>query len=164
MLTSIIYPFKFKMSKEFFLDLMKNSGRYSEILNLKATPEDITFSETGQIGNSEIIYKKKDLPELTFDKKRLILELEDKNHDRDILDKIKKDLDTKVSKGAYSLVFINVLKIFCSLLDLNDTLSFSIKSDHPLKVEIIFKKLEDTDFIYFLTFRSEEAEFEEDDF
>ena len=79
------------------------------------------------------------------------------------MDGIKKELETKVSNEGYSLTFVKILKKFCNLLDLHDTLSFSIKSDTPLKTEIIFKKLENTKFIYFMSPRCEEAEFEDDD-
>jgi len=48
-------------------------------------------------------------------------------------------------------------------LDLTDKITFSIKSDTPLKVEVVFKKIDKTRLTYFLAPRAPEADFEEED-
>ena len=49
------------------------------------------------------------------------------------------------------------------ILDLTDKITFSIKSDTPLKVEVIFKKIDKTRLTYYLAPRVPEADFDEEE-
>ncbi len=44
-LNSISFPFSFGMTKDDFVDLMTNSGRYSEIICIDATPKKLSFQK-----------------------------------------------------------------------------------------------------------------------
>ena len=85
-------------------------------------------------------------------------------------DQIKKQTLTKKLKekdctGKYSLSFLKVVKNFCAILEPQDKIVFSIKTDTPLKVNMSFKKLNKTLLDYYLAPRvPEEENFEEDDF
>jgi len=83
-------------------------------------------------------------------------------------DKIKKLTLTKKFKekdceASYSLSFLKVIKNFCSILEPQDKVSFSIKTDTPLKVNMSFKKLNKTTLTSYFAPRIEEEEFEEDE-
>jgi len=52
--------------------------------------------------------------------------------------------------SAHSLHFLAWLDKLAKILDKDDTIQFSIKEDHPMKVEIDFTKLGDTSLLYFL--------------
>lgn len=82
--------------------------------------------------------------------------------------KIKKQTLTKKLKekdctGAYSLSFLKIVKSFCSVLELQDKISFSIKTDTPLRVNMTFKKLNKTSLTFYLAPRVPEEEFDEDE-
>jgi len=47
------------MTKEDFVDFIANSGRYSEMVKIKATPRQVVFSESSDKGSSKIDFKKK---------------------------------------------------------------------------------------------------------
>lgn len=58
-LNAIKYPFEFEMTKDDYLDLMVNVGRYSEIVGIETTPDQVIFSESSEEGSAEIDYKNK---------------------------------------------------------------------------------------------------------
>ena len=161
-LHNLVPPYSFEMTKNDYEDLIKNMGFYSEIVNIDINLQRVIFSESGDEGNSEIEYEKKDLVNLKFNEKELLSEIEREQ------DKIKKQTLTKKLKekdctGSYSLSFLKVVKNFCSVLDLQDKIAFSIKTDTPLRVNMSFKKLNKTLLTFYLAPRVPEEEFEEDD-
>jgi hypothetical protein len=128
-LNAIKYPFEFEMTKDDFLDLMSNSGRYSEIIGIKATPEQVEFLESSEEGSGEVGYDKEDLPSLKFLTETLLLDSEiEKERIAD-----KKIFDAKQCVGYYSLTYLRLIKEFCNVLSPKDKISFSLKSNHPLK-------------------------------
>ena len=141
---------------------MKNSGFYSEIIEVKVDGKRVFFNESSQQGESEIFYKKKNLVSLTFNEEKLNLEIE-QEQDRDRILILKQTLKEKVSTSSYSLTFLKVVKNFCTILDIQDRIVFSIKTDTPLKVQISFKKLNKTTLTFYLAPRVPEEVFEEDD-
>ena len=162
-LNSIVYPYTFEMTKDDFVDLINNVGFYSEILSIKTTEDCVLFSESSKEGSSEIDYKKKTLVSLSFNEQDLLAELE--REDREISkEEIEKVLKEKICVGSYSLTFLKVVKIFSAILDANDKITFSIKTDTPLKVELIFKRLNKTRLTYYLAPRVSESDFDDDDF
>ena len=161
-LNNIVYPFAFEMTKDDFVDLIANSGRYSEILKIEANPRVIIFSESGSKGNSEIDFKKRNLVSLSFQKEKLLLELEGEEN-QESKEAIKQVLKEKSSMGSYSLSFLKIVKDFSNILDLREKISFSLKTDNPFKTEISFKKLSSTKLTYYLAPRVPEEDFEEED-
>ena len=160
-LHNIIPPYTFEMSKDDYEDLIKNLGFYSEIVEIEVNPQRVIFRESGDEGNSEIEYEKKDLVNLKFNEKELLLEIQREQ------DKIKKQTLTKKLKekdctGKYSLSFLKVVKNFCSILELRDKIAFSIKTDTPLRVNMSFKKLNKTTLTFYLAPRVPEEDFDED--
>ena len=160
-LHNLVPPYSFEMTKNDYEDLIKNLGFYSEIVEFDVNPKRVIFKESGDEGSSEIEYEKKDLVNLKFNEKELLLEIEREQ------DKIKKQTLTKKLKekdctGSYSLSFLKVVKKFCSVLDLQDEIAFSIKTDTPLKVNMSFKKLNKTLLTFYLAPRVPEEDFDDD--
>lgn len=162
-LNNIVYPFAFEMTKDDFVDLIANSGRYSEIIKIEANPRIIVFSESSSKGNSEIDFKKSNLVSLRFQKEKLLLELE-REQSQELKEAIKQALKEKNSAGSYSLSFLGIVKSFSNILDPQDKISFSLKTDTPFKTEISFKKLSSTKLTYYLAPRIPEEDYEEEDF
>jgi len=162
-LNNIVYPFAFEMTKDDFVDLITNSGRYSEIIKIEANPRIIVFSESSSKGNSEIDFKKGNLVSLRFQKEELLLELE-REQSQESKEAIKQTLKEKSSECEYSLSFLGIVKSFSNILDPQDKISFSLKADTPFKTEISFKKLSSTKLIYYLAPRIPEEDYEEEDF
>ncbi len=162
-LNNIVYPFEFEMTKDDFVDLIANSGRYSEIVKIEANPRIIVFSESSNKGNSEIDFKKGNLVSLRFQKEKLLLELE-REQSQESKEAIKQTLKEKSSAGSYSLSFLGIVKSFSNILDPQDKISFSLKTDTPFKTEISFKKLSSTKLTYYLAPRIPEEDYEEEDF
>jgi len=162
-LHNIVPPYTFEMTKDDYEDLIKNLGFYSEIVEIDVNLQRVIFKESGNEGSSEIEYEKKALVNLNFNEKELLLEIEREQ------DKIKKQTLTKKLKekdctGKYSLSFLKVVKNFCAVLELQDKIAFSIKTDSPLRVNISFKKLNKTLLDFYLAPKiPEEEDFEEDD-
>ena len=161
-LSNLVQPYTFEMTKDDFGDLMNNSGYYSEIINIEVSQQRVLFKESGNEGDSEIDYKKKNLVSLNFNESELLNELERAESDVS-REEIKKVLEEKVCKGSYSLSFLKVVKNFSVVLDLQDKITFSIKTDTPLKVQISFKKLNKTALTYYLAPRVPEPDFDEDE-
>ncbi len=161
-LHNLVFPYTFEMTKDDYEDLIKNLGYYSEIVEINVNLQGTIFKESSNQGNSEIEYEKKDLVDLNFNEKELLLEIEREQ------DKIKKltltnKLEEKDCEGSYSLSFLKVVKNFCSILELKEKIAFSIKTDTPLKVNMSFKKLNKTTLTFYLAPRIAEEEFEEDE-
>ena len=58
-LSKIVYPFEFHMLPTLLEFTLRNSDLYSEIVKIQANEQNIIFSESGQIGEGQIIWKKK---------------------------------------------------------------------------------------------------------
>ena len=160
-LHGLVPPYTFEMTKDDYEDLIKNLGFYSEIVEIEVNLQGVFFKESGDEGSSEIEYEKKDLINLNFNEKELLLEIEREQ------DKIKKQTLTKKLKekdctGKYALSFLKVVKNFCSILELQDKIAFSIKTDTPLRVNMSFKKLNKTTLTFYLAPRVPEEDFDED--
>ena len=156
-LNAIKYPFEFEMTKDDYLDLTSNMGRYSEILGIETSTDQVRFSESGDKGSAEIGYKKDALPNLRFSKDAL--DLDSEIEEVRIADK--KIFESKKCLGYYSLIFLGLLKSFCNVLDAKDKISFWLKTSHPLKTQITFKKLTNTSIVYYLAPRIDEEEDED---
>jgi len=161
-LNRIVNPYTFEMTKDDFGDLMNNSGYYSEIIDIIVNQKCVFFKESGNEGDSEIDYKKRNLVSLTFNEEALLNEIE-KEQDQSTVQRLEQTFKEKACKGSYSLSFLKVVKNFSVILDLTDKITFSIKSDTPLKVEVVFKKIDKTRLTYYLAPRVPEVDFDEDE-
>jgi len=135
-------------------------GRYSEILSFGITPDRVTFSESSDKGSAEIDYIKDDLPSLRY--LEVVLDLDSELEKVQLGDK--EIYENQRCKGYYSLSFLGLIKSFCNVLDAKDKIMFSLKTSHPLKTQITFKKLTNTSIVYYLAPRRDLDEEDEDDF
>ena len=133
-LHEIAYPCKFEITKELLEYVIANSGKYSDIIGVKCTPEQLTFSEIGQIGEGSIPFKKKAIKSIEF--------LDD-------------SVEIKQEKEYFGLEYFKTIKKLASILANNDPIQFFLKNDHPLKSIIEFKRLEDTNITFYFAPRVE---------
>ena len=152
-LNAIKYPFEFEMTKDDYLDLTSNVGRYSEILGIRSSPDRVPFSESSEKGSAEIEYKKDDLPSLKFCKE--VLDVDSEKEEVRIADK--KILDAQQCVAYYSLSFLGLVKSFCNVLDAKDKIVFCVKTSHPLKTQVTFKKLAHAFIVYYLAPRIDDS-------
>lgn len=161
-LNRLVHPYTFEMTKDDFGDLMNNSGYYSEILDIDVNLKRVIFKESSNEGESEIDYKKKNLVSLKFNEEELLSEIE-QEQDQTRKQTLTKKFKEKDCLGSYSLSFLKTVKTFGVVLDLTDKITISILSDTPLKVQVLFKKLNKTSLTFYLAPRVPEPDFEEED-
>ena len=66
--------------------------------------------------------------------------------------------------SAHSLIFLKWIEEIAKVLERKDSVHFSVKDDHPIRIEINFNKLGNTSLLYFLAPRGlvdEDEEFED---
>lgn len=163
-LESLAYPFDFSLTKERFIHTLKNLGVYSEVMGIHVNSDSISFTKSGQLGNAEILWKKNQLKSLEFHQELLENELEKEN----LKEKDKKELESILSSkqcySYHSLEFINWIKSMTFILNGKDSIKFYLRTDHPIKTIISFKKLGHTSMLSYLAPRIEEEEnFDDDD-
>lgn len=156
-LRNIKYPFEFLLEQSKFIYTMKNIGKYSEVVEIttdNTTDEKtVIFSEIGQQGKGEVVWKNKHLATFQFNKS--ILEAERKEIEKENSKlMIVKILDEQKCTSPHSFTFLEWLDKLVKVLEKNDTIRFSIKYDHPMKVEMDFDKLGSTSLTYFLAPRA----------
>ncbi len=141
-LTSIDYDFTFSLEQHKFQYIMKNLGVYSDVIDISAEGQSVKFSEIGKIGEGEFIWKEKQLLSFQF--------RED-------------ELRNTENLSSHSLTFLSWVDKMTQVLNKKDSIKFSIKNDHPLRIEANFPQLGNTSLLYFLAPRIPEAEFDDDD-
>ncbi|TFF88525.1 MAG: hypothetical protein EU548_08745 [Promethearchaeota archaeon] len=124
-LLSLKFPFTFKLTKEQFNYILKHTDIHSEVISITATPEQLLFGQSGQIGERTIPLEKSKIAELSLNPKLLL------NHEDDK----QTDLPHEARCG-YSLAYLRLVSKMLYLLDKSDTITFHMKTDHPLLVEI----------------------------
>ena len=127
-LLSLKYPFTFALRKEQFEYILKHTDIHSEVLGIKVNPERLEFGQHGQIGTRSIPLDKQDLKDLSFDPTRLEISNQDEEDD--------KEPCPHEALASYSLAYLKFVSKMIYLLDKKDTLTFHMKTDHPLLVEI----------------------------
>ena len=152
-LHEIAYPCKFEITKQLLEYVIANSGKYSDIIGVECTPEQLTFSEIGQIGEGTIPFKKKAIKSIEF-----------------FHDSVENKSEQEIGQKEYfGLEYFKTVKKLASILANNDPIQFFLKNDHPLKSLIEFKRLEDTNITFFFASRANKDneddfdEFEEDE-
>ncbi len=114
---------------------------------------------------SIFIWEKKNLLNLQFFHdliKEEFEEIEDTTNEK-YKDDLENILKEQQCTSAHSLTFLKWIEEITKVLERKDPIRFSIKDDHPMKIEIDFNKLGDTSLLYFLAPRVEEQEIEDDD-
>ncbi|TFF97328.1 MAG: hypothetical protein EU547_04575 [Promethearchaeota archaeon] len=138
-LLALKYPFMFQLRKEQFLYILKHTDIHSEVLSIKATPEQLRFAQSGQIGNRVIPLNKKDIEQLSFDPDLLKTKNDNNNENEDKeSNEDQEDILPHEAFATFSLFFIRLISKMTTLLDSKDSLTFHLKTDHPLEVEVAF--------------------------
>jgi hypothetical protein len=71
-------------------------------------------------------------------------------------------LQEQSCSSGYSMTFLKWLDKLGKLLK-RDAIEFCLRNDHPLKAALKIRELGETEILYFLAPRAEEAEFEDDE-
>ena len=159
-LKNIKYPIQFSLEQFRFIYTMKNLGIYSEIVDITADNKNnkkaVIFNESGDAGTGEVIWEKKNLLNLQFFHdliKEEFEEIEDTSNEK-YKDSLEIILKEEQCTSAHSLTFLKWIEEITKVLERKDPISFCIKDDHPMKIEIDFNKLGDTSLLYFLAPRA----------
>ncbi len=166
MLKNIHYPFTFSLDRDKFLYTMKNVGKYSEIVKITTdntnADKAVIFREAGQIGTGEVNWKRSNLGSFEYHKGLLENKLQqvDNEKSKEIIENI---LSEQKCTSAHSLTFLAWLNNLVKILEKNDTIQFSIREDHPMKVAMQFNKLGNSSLEYFLAPRATRNENVDDD-
>lgn len=164
MVSGIVYPSGFSISPSKLEYVLRNMDLYSEIITIKVRPNEISFSEEGQLGEGDIIWKKNNIKNLYFDLSPIKEELKDGELSLSSKTILENMLQKKECCGAYSFTFLKQIGKMSEILSKRDTVDFSVKTDHPLNTYMKFKELDNTEMKVFLAPRPSEAEFDDDDF
>jgi len=78
-------------------------------------------------------------------------------------DELEAIISSKECHSYYSLEFINWIRRMASILDNNDCITFFLRTGHPLKTLLAFKKLEHTSMLSFFAPRIDEDDDFDDD-
>ncbi|MBD3212111.1 MAG: hypothetical protein GF311_05820 [Candidatus Lokiarchaeota archaeon] len=116
----------FILDKNKFLHLLSQSQRYSEVLNLELTKEEVIFSESNQFNKSII------------------------NWDKNLIKKL--ELENNSIITSFSIEHLKVIANF--LFESNPNLEFYLEENLPLKIRTNFKTLEDSFGIIFIAIRN----------
>jgi hypothetical protein len=119
-LLTLEYPFSFELQKQQFEYILKHTDIHSEILVITATPTRLEFSQSGQIGRRSIPLEKEDLEDLSFDPSLMSTDAD----------------EGEVATAGFSLAFLKSISKMIYLMNNEDTLSFCMRTDHPLLTEI----------------------------
>ncbi len=160
--SGIVYPSEFSISPSKLDYVLRNMDLYSEIITIKVEQNEISFSEEGQLGAGEIIWKKKQIKNLHFDLEPIKEELKDENLSQSSKTILENILERKECIGAYSYTFMKQIGKMSDILVKGETVDFSVKTDHPLKIYMKFKDLDNTEMMFFLAPRPSEVEFDDD--
>ena len=76
---------------------------------------------------------------------------------------VKEILSSKECHSYHSLEFINWIKKMTSILDGKDSITFFLRTGHPLKCALAFKKLEHTSMLSYFAPRLDENDDEDFD-
>ena len=162
-LEKIDYPFSFDLTEDQIEYTLKNLGIYSEITYIGVVEDRILFSESGQIGESEIAWKKEEVSKASLEFGALKTFIENFTGEQRLRQVLESALKNKKAASAYSLTFLNWIKKMASVLNKDDSICFWLCPSHPLKVKLRFPSLGETEMLYFLACRVEEGEPEPED-
>ncbi|KKN43228.1 hypothetical protein LCGC14_0705410 [marine sediment metagenome] len=142
--------------------MMKNLGVYSEVIDISTKEQSVIFSEEGEHGRGEFVWKKKHLLEFQFNHEVIEEELKQEYSD-ETKTKLQTILDTKQCMSAHSLSFLLWIDKISKVLGSKDPIQISIRNDHPIKIIMQFPQLGNSSLLYYLAPRISEEDHEEDD-
>lgn len=137
LLESIDYPNEVSIGINLLTDMFYESDKYSGICTIETNKKGIYFREKGLIGDYEAFYSCNNLKNCCCDGSEI---------------------------GLYAYYFLNVIENFLKIMEKDDTIKIYQKTDHPLKIVIVLKKI-NTTITYYIACRVEETELDgnEDD-
>ncbi|TFG21221.1 MAG: hypothetical protein EU529_13800 [Promethearchaeota archaeon] len=162
-LLEINYPSEFSISPSKLDYVLRNMDLYSEIITIKVKPNEISFTEEGQLGTGSIKWEKNKIKRLHFNLSHIKEELKNENLSNSNKTLLENILEKKEISSAYSYTFIKQVSNMSKILGKGETVDFSLKTDHPLKAYMRFKDLDNSEMMFFLACRPEEAEYDGDD-
>ena len=135
-LEAIEFPNTVVINKKLLSDMFYESGNYSDIVQIETNDRGIYFREEGVMGEYEAFYESDKLKECDCD---------------------------GLEKSYYSYTYLNLIKNFLNIMDKSDVVNFSQKIDHPLKIVIDLKSIDNTKVKYYIAPRVEEPKWDDDD-
>jgi len=150
-LLKIQHPFHFAVSRDQFEYIIRNLNKTSEVANLLCLEDRVQFSEGAFPGDDyeSLTQKANHDNAITFKKAQLSSIECDKEF-------VEGD-SPPFAFSAYSTQFLKILKNLVSTLNNSDSLNFSAKIDHPLRIDVAFHKLGNTTLTYFMAPRVPEV-------
>ena len=130
-LESVDYPNNVSISTKLLIDMFYESNNYSDVCTIKTNKKGIYFKEIGVIGKYEASYLCKNLESCCCDGSEI---------------------------GSYAYSFLNVIENFLRIMGKDDIIKFYQKTDHPLKVVIVLKRI-NTTITYYIASRVNEEDF-----
>lgn len=162
-LLGIVYPSEFSILPSKLDYVIRNMDLYSEIITIKVNSNEISFSESGQLGAGNLKWTKNKIKQIHFELDSIREELKDETLSEGSKTILKNILEDKECCGAYSFTFMKQIGNMAKILVKGETINFNVKTDHPLKIYMRFKDLGNSEMLFWLSPRVEEAEFDEDD-
>ena len=130
-LESIDYPNEVSIGINLLIDMFYESNKYSGICTIETNKKGIYFKETSVIGDYEAFYSCDNLKSCCCDGSEV---------------------------GIYAYSFLNVIENFLKIMEKDDTIKIYQKTEQPLKIVIVLKRI-NTTITYYIAFRVEETEF-----
>ena len=168
-LLEIQYPFRIGLSREKFEYVVANLGKTNELANILCLKDKIEFSEDIITDNdyTTLTQKANRRNAITFSKEHIaFIEygttiLKD-DFEEGSEQKMEQLLAHPFASSTYSTVFLGIVRNMVSTLTPKDVIKFSVKNEHPLRIDIEFKQLGESTITYFMAPRVPEAVNEEE--
>lgn len=133
-LESIDYSNEVSIGIELLTDMFYESAKYSGVCTIETNKKGIYFKETGEIGDYEAFYS---------------------------CDNLKSYCCNSSEIGMYSYAFLNVIENFLKIMEKDDTIKIYQKTEQPLKIVIVLKRI-NTTITYYVAFRVKTSELDND--
>ena len=170
-LFEIQYPFRIGLSREQFEYVVANLGKTNELANILCLEDKIEFSEDlFAIHDYATLTQKANRSNAITFKKKHIAFIE---YDTEILkDGYTQEEEAEAQEmeshlfaiSTYSTIFLGIVKNMVSTLAPKGVITFSVKYDHPLRIDIDFQHLGKTAITYFMAPRVPEAAPDDEEF
>ena len=165
------YPFRIGLSREQFEYAVGNLGKTNELANILCLKDKIEFSEDlfAIHDYATLTQKATRSNAITFEKTHIAFI----EYDTQILkEEYTPEEEAKAQEmeshpfaiSTYSTVFLEIVKNMVSTLTPKDVITFSVKYDHPLRIDIDFCHLGKTSITYFMAPRVPEAAPDDEEF
>jgi hypothetical protein len=122
-LIEIQYQFRFLITRERFEFVLRQLNIHSEIINIKATLDNVKFYNSGQIGARQIVLDESNLSEFSYT-----------NIDNENEEEEQENSEDPTASAGYSYRFVKSVAKLISLLNPSSTATFFLKEMTPLKI------------------------------